>query len=224
MPTVTDPVTGLPLLQSYIPDDIVQIPFNTQVFPWDDYKAADRPARGAAYPDDLLNTSANLAGQNQTNPIYMQTVYTDGSHRLLVSDQHGSSGTAPFDYLLSDANQGLSTPGNGNPTELHNYSGISWIYYLGVSVSFVSTLPSGTAAPWLNIGIGVHNSPPGLVVLNFMLSGNASAAQPAPSAFHDRITFLGGFPWSVYSGHQLSIYATTSGNHVWTINYEIGLD
>ena len=105
MPTVIDPVSGLPILTSYLPDEIDQIPFNVQVFPWDDYHAADRPARGAAYPDDILPTSANVAGQDSRNPIYIQTVYTDGNHRLLVAttpDPAGSGTPQPQKYLSID--------------------------------------------------------------------------------------------------------------------------
>lgn len=91
MPPQLDPIMGVPIIGTS--DELDQIPMDSQVFPYDDLKATDKPGRGPAYPDDILPTSAVLVGQNQNNPQQVQTLYTDGNHNLRIALQGGGGGS-----------------------------------------------------------------------------------------------------------------------------------
>jgi hypothetical protein len=84
-----DPITGLPLLNADIVD---QISLAAQFFPWKDMGAAGEPSRGPYYPDDIFSTMSHVAGYEKNNPRQDQVVYTDGKHALLVSDVNPSGG------------------------------------------------------------------------------------------------------------------------------------
>lgn len=89
-PTI-DPITGLPVL---VPSSVIQqIPLGAQVFPFSDLNATAQPTRGPIYGDDIIPTSALVAGQHPTTTA-AQSVHTDGNHALLVSDVGGGGGVA----------------------------------------------------------------------------------------------------------------------------------
>ena len=116
MGTGIDPLTGLPMVGMADLGYLDQIPFDAQVMPWKDYNATGRPGRGPAYPDDILPTNAVVNGQDQTNPLTPQTVYTDGNHNLRVALVGAGAGLGPYKISESDGDGGFGVPSNSTQT------------------------------------------------------------------------------------------------------------
>jgi hypothetical protein len=104
-----DPITGLPLLNADIVD---QIPLNAQFFPWKDMGATSEPSRGPYYPDDIFSVMGHVVGYEQNNPRQDQVVYTDGNHRLLV-DTGSSAGGFPGPRAQSSFPNGVGNQAIG---------------------------------------------------------------------------------------------------------------
>lgn len=101
-PTI-DPITGLPLLN---PQDVIQqIPLGVQTFPYEDMQATARPTRNPMYGDDILPTSAFVAGQHPSTGS-AQTVETDGAHAAKVFVVNGGGGGNPTPIALKTDGQG----------------------------------------------------------------------------------------------------------------------
>lgn len=132
-----DTSTGIPLDDSSM---IQQIPLGGQVFPFADWDASARPTRNPIYGDDILPTSALVAGQMPTQDA-AQSVHTDGNHALLVSDVNGGGGGQGIYVppIFPEVNRQINLgPGSLWPTD---GTKITKRYIYGLSIAVVCTLP-----------------------------------------------------------------------------------
>jgi hypothetical protein len=146
MVSTLDPTTGLPMVSGLPSDFIEQIPLDSQVMPWSDYGATQRPGRGPAYPDDILPTNSIINGQNQNNPQAPQTVYTDGNHNLRVSVVGAGAGPVSSGYNRSSSAINQDAADGVHNSYTNSVPSGHLIYYVSWSAVLISLTGSNAYA------------------------------------------------------------------------------
>lgn len=195
-----DQVTGLPLVGG--PSYIDQIPLGAQVFPWDDVGTTQYPARGPAYPDDILPTTALVSGQNVNNVQKVQSVYTDGNHnlRVAIAAGGGGGGGAPAWPSMTDSANFRNNVSSGfwtiTPTGLSS----TRIYML--SWGFVIDT---TGAAWTNpngrMTLQIDYGGPGFFHVDHVFVAGP-VASPNPKVGGGKLLFPSGLPLTDSSGRN----------------------
>jgi hypothetical protein len=169
-----DPITGLPLLNADIVD---QIPLAAQFFPWHDMGAASEPSRGPYYPDDIFSTMAHVTGFMQDNPRQDQVVYTDGKHALLVSDVGGGSGgSGPVSAMYGDGVQYSVVTVANNTFYLHFDSSSIADMIVGYDITVILAATSAIAS---NLQMYLEGPPwPGNDRLTYLCNASFAPSDP----------------------------------------------
>lgn len=180
--TILDPVTGLPLDQ--YSGVVQQIPLGSQVFPFRDLNADGRMTRAPIYGDDIIPTSALVAGQDHTGEARLglmdtaRKLYTREAVYQNLGQPIPDGTTAPVDVNVVSGGGGGGAVLTKFSTYTTNWSTLTapflvadWAdisayfdtpYLLGyeasVAVDFAQTQP---VIGYIDFGFEIHGLPVG---------------------------------------------------------------